>query len=154
MLTQRRARCNLEKLEELRNKMTCDTWRVVVQDTDHGMNSKPKAATEEIGKATGTVVSHWLESSNVSLREGRTFWDAEAEVAQWSGWLATPRDLATDGHQKVEIASGKASKSKTKPHNQSAKVKKKLSSRKRKESVEEGSANGDVKPASKKGRKI
>ena len=79
--------CDLERLEEVRRKMNCKTWRVVVQDADHGMNVKPKAGTQEVGRKTGDVVAMWLKASDTNSREGKIVWNADEETAQWSGWL-------------------------------------------------------------------
>lgn len=76
--------CDLERLEEVRRKMRCKTWRVIVENADHGMNVQPKAGTREVGKKTGEVVAMWLESSDISLTEGKIVWNEE--TAQWSGW--------------------------------------------------------------------
>ena len=78
--------CDLERLEEVRKEMKCKSWRVVVQNADHGMNVKPKAGTREVGKKTGDVAAMWLEASDVGLREGRIIWNADEETAHWSGW--------------------------------------------------------------------
>ena len=78
--------CDLERLEQVRNKMDCQTWRVVVQNADHGMNVKPKAGTQEVGRKTGDVVAMWLKASDVNLRESRIVWNADDRTAQWSGW--------------------------------------------------------------------
>lgn len=78
--------CDLERLEQVRNKMKCKTWRVVVQNADHGMNVKPKAGTKEVGRKTGDVVAMWLEASDVNRRESRIIWNADDKTAQWSGW--------------------------------------------------------------------
>ena len=78
--------CDLERLEEVRRKMKCKTWRVVVENADHAMNVKPKAGTREVGEKTGSVVAMWLKSSDISPGEGKIVWDANEETAQWSGW--------------------------------------------------------------------
>lgn len=78
--------CDLERLEQVRNKMKCKTWRVVVQNADHGMSVKPKAGTQEVGRKTGDVVAMWLKASDDSLRESRITWNADDKTAQWSGW--------------------------------------------------------------------
>ena len=78
--------CDLGRLQEARRKMRCKTWRVVVENADHGMNLKPKAGTREVGKKTGEVVAMWLKPSDFSLTEGKIVWNADEETAQWSGW--------------------------------------------------------------------
>ena len=97
--------CDLERLEEVRRKMKCKTWRVVVENADHGMNVKPKAGTREVGEKTGNVVAMWLKSFDISPGEGKIIWDANEDMAQWSGW--------SPGAQTIEIirpSSGRAKK--------------------------------------------
>ena len=79
--------CDLERLEEVRRKMKCKTWRVVVENADHGMNVKPKAGTRGVGEKTGSVVAMWLKSFDISPGDGKIVWDANEETAQWSGWF-------------------------------------------------------------------
>ncbi|KAL2040609.1 hypothetical protein N7G274_006588 [Stereocaulon virgatum] len=77
--------CDLDRLEAVRRKMKCKTWRVVVRNADHGMNVKPKAGTQDVGRKIGEVVAHWLGNCNEELSEGKVLWDPEAEISQWSG---------------------------------------------------------------------
>ena len=93
--------CDLDRLEVVRRNMKCKTWRVVVQDADHGMNVKPKAGTQDVGRKTGEIVADWLDNCDEELREGRISWDPEAEIAQWSGWSleASAPYTAHDNHQ-------------------------------------------------------
>ena len=94
--------CDLERLEEVRRKMRCKTWRVVVENADHGMNVKPKAGTREVGEKTGNVVAMWLKSFDTSPGDGKIFWDANEETAQWSGWSS-----GSSGNMAKTISSGK-----------------------------------------------
>jgi len=144
--------CDLERLEDVRTRMSCKTWRVVVQAADHGMNVKPKAATVEMGKATGRVVANWLASSDENLREGRVFWDAENEIAQWSEWSSKPQDSDTPATKKKD-RSIKASKAELRPQRQDEKPRRKTPSRKRIQEIESEGANDDDKAAPKKRRK-
>lgn len=80
--------CNLDRLENVRSSMNCKTWRVVVQEADHGMNLSPKSGTEDVGRKTGEVVAHWLGNADEKKRESRIEWDPDAAIAQWSGWLS------------------------------------------------------------------
>lgn len=146
--------CDLKRLEDVRKKMTCKTWRVVVQAADHGMNIKPKAATQEMGKATGRVVANWLASSDDNLREGWIIWDAENEITQWSGWSSKRQDLATPKNEMAGSLSEEASKSKLKARSQAEKPKRKASSRKRNRVVVDvNPTNDDIKLPSRKRRK-
>ena len=103
--------CDLEKLEEVRRKMKCKTWRVVVENANHGMNVKPKAGTSAVGEKTGEVVAMWLKSSDVSLREGKIVWNGDEQTAQWSDWSWGPLSKAlmtpSSGTMVKNISSGK-----------------------------------------------
>lgn len=85
--------CDLERLETVRHKMKCKTWRIVVQGADHGMNVKPKSATQDVGRMTGALVATWLGESDEHLTEGTISWDAGKASAQWSGWSGRERSL-------------------------------------------------------------
>ncbi|KAL8902993.1 MAG: hypothetical protein Q9207_004233 [Kuettlingeria erythrocarpa] len=79
--------CEISRLDAVRAKMRCRTWRVVVEGADHGMAVKPKAGTKPVGVKTGEVVAGWLRGDCLRAgREGNIRWDAEAERAEWSGW--------------------------------------------------------------------
>ena len=78
--------CDLQRLQNVRVKMKCKSWLVVIEGADHGMNVKPKAATEEMGKKSGEIVAGWLESCNEDAREGRLTWSVEDGASQWRGW--------------------------------------------------------------------
>jgi len=77
--------CDLARLEEVRKKMRCLTWRIVVEGADHGMKVKPKHATTEAGNKAGELVAAWLEDSDSTRREGRIFCNDEGKV-EWTGW--------------------------------------------------------------------
>lgn len=81
--------CDLARLEEVRKKMRCMTWRIVVEGADHGMKVKPKHATTEAGNKVGEVVAAWLENSDSSRREGRILCNEEGKV-EWTGWESEP----------------------------------------------------------------
>ena len=98
--------CNLERLEEVRGKMKCKTWRVVVENADHGMNVKPKAGTREVGRKTGDVVAMWLKFSD-NCREGRIAWNPDEEMAQWSGWSLGSKSLPSSGTTAKTRSGGK-----------------------------------------------
>ena len=97
--------CNLERLEEVRGKMQCKTWRVIVENADHGMNVKPKSGTREVGRKTGDVVAMWLSSSD-NRREGRIAWNPDEEMAQWNGWSLEKMSLRSDIDTPTEPSSG------------------------------------------------
>ena len=69
------AMCDLDRLEHVRRSMKCKTWRVVVQEADHGMNLSPKSGTKDVGEKTGEVVAHWLGNADEEKRESKIEWD-------------------------------------------------------------------------------
>lgn len=90
--------CDLDRLEHVRSRMKCKTWRVVVQEADHGMNLSPKSGTKDVGRKTGEVVAHWLGNTDEDKRESKIEWDPDAAVAQWSGWLTETSNTRGEDH--------------------------------------------------------
>ena len=90
--------CDLDKLENVRSRMKCKTWRVVVQEADHGMNLSPRSGTKDVGRKTGEVVAHWLGNADEKKRESRIEWDPDAAIAQWSGWLSETSNAKSEEH--------------------------------------------------------
>ena len=79
--------CQISRLDDVRKKMKCQTWKIVVEGADHGMAVKPKAGTKPVGLKTGEIVAQWLrEDHRAGGQEGVISWDEESETAQWSGW--------------------------------------------------------------------
>lgn len=77
--------CALHRLEQVREKMKCKTWRVVVQGADHGMHIKPRAASADVVQKSGEIVATWIMQSSEDKREGLISWD-DQKGASWSGW--------------------------------------------------------------------
>lgn len=127
--------CNLERLEEVRSKMNCKTWRIVVENADHGMNVTPKAGTREVGRKTGNIVAMWLKSQDVNLREGKIAWNTDQ--VQWSGWSLGDEERQVDaptipssGISAKGISSGKRKRG-SDDGNDSKEPKSRLSTRKK-----------------------
>ncbi|KAL8929556.1 MAG: hypothetical protein Q9208_001225 [Pyrenodesmia sp. 3 TL-2023] len=79
--------CEISRLDAVRERMQCQTWRVVVEDANHGMTLKPKAGTKPVGLKTGEVVASWMQGHCLNDgREGKISWNEEAKRADWSGW--------------------------------------------------------------------
>ncbi|MCJ1300996.1 hypothetical protein MMC08_003795 [Hypocenomyce scalaris] len=96
--------CDLGQLEEVRKKMKAKSWRVVVEEADHGMNVKPKKGTEAVGKLTGEVVAKWIDECDGETMEGRITWNEEAERAEWSGWSVESADAVNPPLRKKETS--------------------------------------------------
>ncbi|KAL8649320.1 MAG: hypothetical protein Q9210_004472 [Variospora velana] len=81
--------CKISRLDAVRKKMQCQTWRVVVEGADHGMAVKPKAGTKPVGLKTGIVVAEWLRGDGVdNNREGTIRWNEKSEQVEWTGWFS------------------------------------------------------------------
>ncbi|KAA6413424.1 MAG: hypothetical protein FRX48_03170 [Lasallia pustulata] len=94
--------CGLGQLEDVRSKLKCKTWLVVVEEADHGMSVKPKSGTEAVGKMTGEVVANWVDECEEKKTEGRITWKGEEERAEWSGWSEVSADVVAQPPQKKE----------------------------------------------------
>ncbi|KAL8658726.1 MAG: hypothetical protein Q9202_007459 [Teloschistes flavicans] len=80
--------CQIKRLDAVRQKMKCQTYRIIVQEADHGMNVKPKTATKSVGIKIGQVVAEWLQTSSYSDNgEGTICWNQDSEAAEWTGWI-------------------------------------------------------------------
>lgn len=81
--------CVLERLEEVRAKMACKSWRVVILEADHGMKLRsPNASkSDEVVQKSGEVVAAWINESDEGKREGQIFLNEVGEV-HWSGWCS------------------------------------------------------------------
>jgi len=78
--------CDLEELRKVRRGMKCDSWLVSVRGADHGMNAKPRSATEAVGRKTGEVAAQWLLGDKSRISEGEITWDADDGEVKWMGW--------------------------------------------------------------------
>ena len=100
--------CDLSTLENVRSRMKCQTWRVVVQGADHGMNLSPNVGTQDVGEKVGEVVAHWLDNANDIREEGKIEWDPDSKSVEWSGWLSRTTDHdATETTSQVNESKGK-----------------------------------------------
>ncbi len=92
--------CDLDALDELRGRMKANTWRVMVQGADHGMNirggKRLKDGTEKVGSMTGQVAANWLLGREKGKKEMEVSWDGEAMEVRSSGWKGSePEDQET-----------------------------------------------------------
>jgi len=71
--------CPLDKLQEVREKMTAKSWLVRVEGANHGMEVKPKGKMGEVVEETGRVAALWLEARNTERRESRIWLQDKAE---------------------------------------------------------------------------
>ncbi|KAL8830814.1 MAG: hypothetical protein Q9170_005569 [Blastenia crenularia] len=64
--------CEITRLDAVREKMKCKTWRIVVDGADHGLTVKPKAGTKSVGLKTREVFAEWVRAGNLDGgHEGR-----------------------------------------------------------------------------------
>lgn len=101
--------CDLHRLEQVRAKMQCKTWRVIVQGADHGMKIKPKAGSADVVQKSGEVVAAWILHSPEDKREGTILWDDE-EGASWSGWCAEAPSASVELDHGHDAVAGKTAK--------------------------------------------
>lgn len=79
--------CDLERLEGVRSKMACKSWRVVISGADHGMKLRsPNAGkADDVVEQSGEIVAAWITESDEGKREGQIVLNEIGEV-HWSGW--------------------------------------------------------------------
>ncbi len=85
--------CDLTRLEEVRSKMTCQTWRIAIEGADHGMDMRPKKFTGAVGIKTGEVVAEWIQRSDHTRREWRIVCNEDGQV-EWTGWMTGDMTLS------------------------------------------------------------
>ncbi|KAI4277661.1 MAG: hypothetical protein L6R38_005403 [Xanthoria sp. 2 TBL-2021] len=96
--------CHLTRLEDVRSRMKCQTWRIIVEGADHGMDMKPKKLTEAVGIKTGEVVAGWIQAKDDSRREGRVLCHEGGEV-KWTGWEGAEEAMTDSPKAKQKTAS-------------------------------------------------
>lgn len=71
--------CDLDKLNEVRQKMKAKTWLIRVRDADHGMNVKPKKATVGVGEECGMLAAEWLLARKENETEREVWWGEDGQ---------------------------------------------------------------------------
>lgn len=119
--------CDLAELTAVRQRMKAKTWMVTVESADHGMNLRPKRATEQIVKMTGRIAADWLIQRDETKTEYLLAWDdgvggpadgdwkAGSSVARSSGKEKTDRDI-TSAEGVGSAAGGKRPRRRTGTH--------------------------------------
>ena len=106
--------CEISRLQQVRERMRCKTWLVVVRDADHGMALKPKSATKQIMTLSGQIAAEWLTHRHEDQTECEILWDAEEEVIRKMGFQSPPRTKQATAHESNQTEDPSSSK-KTKP---------------------------------------
>lgn len=97
--------CDLERMEEVRAKMACKSWRVVIFGADHGMKFRgPNASkADDVVQRSGEVVAAWINESDEGRREGQIVLNEVGEV-YWSGWCSEFSSQREDNNTDTNIA--------------------------------------------------
>lgn len=101
----RDAMCPLEELVKVRHEMQANSWMIVVEGANHGMEVLGgKAATSAMRQKAGELAGEWVVADKLDeAREGKLTW--VDEEASWTGWLeelpgdAAEEDTAEDGEK-------------------------------------------------------
>ncbi len=101
--------CDLERLQQVRRQMKCQTWRIRVQGADHGMKIKPRAGSADVVQKSGEVVAAWIRHSPGDKREGTISWEHETG-AVWSGWCIEPSSATPNRDHDHSPSAGKTRK--------------------------------------------
>jgi predicted alpha/beta-hydrolase family hydrolase len=97
--------CDFNDLKKVRQKMKAKSWLAVVNGADHGMNVKPKKATDPIGRMTGEVAAEWLDTRNLTETELAIWWDNENTTACKGTWGAETDSPSSSGKATKKEAS-------------------------------------------------
>lgn len=110
--------CDLERMEEVRAKMACKCWRVVIFGADHGMKLRsPNAGkADDVVQKSGEVVAAWINESDEGKREGQIVLNEVGEV-HWSGWCS---GFSSQQDEDNNTDSNIAAKSSLRPNNRKA----------------------------------
>jgi predicted alpha/beta-hydrolase family hydrolase len=117
--------CDLGELDEVRRKMKAKSWLIVVQDADHGMNVKPKKATDMLGRLAGEVAAEWLDEHNPTLTEAFISWDNENCTALQSSWSSRQENRSNTVTKSHREADNNTAKEKRESKNTATKSKSK-----------------------------
>jgi predicted alpha/beta-hydrolase family hydrolase len=79
------AQCDLELLEDVRGRMEAQSWLVVVEGADHGMECRPKGSTAELRAVSGRVAAEWIMARDGGRRYCEVRGDGEGDVV-CAGW--------------------------------------------------------------------
>lgn len=79
--------CDLERMEQVRAKMACKSWRVVISGVDHGMKLRSRNAgkADDVVQQSGEIIAAWINESDEGKREGQIFFNEVGEI-HWNGW--------------------------------------------------------------------
>ncbi|GAB7341791.1 hypothetical protein MBLNU457_g0120t1 [Dothideomycetes sp. NU457] len=78
--------CPLDQLSDVRKRMKATSWLVVVKGANHGMDVKPKRATEPVRRETGEVAAQWLKRRDLEKLEAVIEWSQEDEKVSTTAW--------------------------------------------------------------------
>jgi predicted alpha/beta-hydrolase family hydrolase len=131
--------CDLDGLDEVRRKMKAKSWLLVVRDADHGMNVKPKKATDVLGELAGEIAAKWLDEHNTTSTEAFIAWDHEHGTALRSSWSFKRESSPGVAGNGLQIAYSNTPKKKPSSENTATKSKGRrgIAAKKKKEEVEE-----------------
>jgi predicted alpha/beta-hydrolase family hydrolase len=101
--------CDLPELDGVRRKMKAKSWLVIASGADHGMNMKPKKATDDIGRLSGELAAKWFNERNATWTESSIGWNGENETVFQSPWSS-----------RQELAAGVAANSATMAQSQTS----------------------------------
>ncbi|MCJ1409408.1 hypothetical protein MMC19_003489 [Ptychographa xylographoides] len=80
--------CDIDKLDEVRGKMRCPSWRIILRGASQNLKMKDYDITAPLVEFVGTVVERWLDEQP-SEREAEIAYEAAKKAIRWSGWKAS-----------------------------------------------------------------
>ena len=89
--------CSLIDLDGVRRHMKAKSWLITAKGADHGLNMKPKKATDVLGRLTGELAAKWLDGRDMAWTESTIGWDDERVTIFQSSWETTQRHVSNTG---------------------------------------------------------
>lgn len=79
--------CPLDQLAEVRSEMKAESWLILMEGANHGMEVLGgKAATTLMRQKAGELAAEWATAETLShQKEGKLSW--VEDEAQWAGWM-------------------------------------------------------------------
>jgi len=86
------AQCDLERLADVRARMSARSWMVQVDGADHGMSWKWKEEVQGMRYKTGTIAAKWLRERDEARSCMTVSWNQKSSSIHLHGWYEETQD--------------------------------------------------------------
>jgi len=78
--------CDVNGLNDVREKMMAKSWLVQVEEADHGLSVSMKKGTERIGEMVGSIAAKWIQKRDEKATEMTVRWNGDISDVDASEW--------------------------------------------------------------------